>query len=68
MFHVIDSELKWRRENGAAEGFGSLKRFRPLVAVGPEKPLEDQIMMADYFRTCLSDAAFHMSDLTLLCW
>lgn len=35
---------------GAVEGFGSLKKFRPLVAVGPEKPLEDQLMMADYFR------------------
>lgn len=50
MFHVIDRELAWRRQHGRVEGFESLKAFRPLVAVGMEKPLADQLMMADYFR------------------
>lgn len=33
-----------------SQGFDSLKTFRPIVAVGPEKPLGDQLMMADFFR------------------
>ena len=50
MFHVIDKELGWRSGNGNVKGFESLRKFKPLVAVGAEKPLADQMMMADYFR------------------
>ena len=50
LFHVVDRELAWRRQRGMSEGFASLKTFRPIVAVGPEKPLGDQLMMADFFR------------------
>ena len=50
MFHIIDGELAWRRYHGHPEGFGTLRSFRPLVAVGMEKPLADQLIMADYFR------------------
>lgn len=42
--------MKWRRENGKAEGFETLKTFKPVVAVGAEEPLKDQMMLADYFR------------------
>ena len=50
MFHVIEKELRWRDDNGRAPGFESLRKFKPIVAVGAEKPLADQIVMADYFR------------------
>ncbi|KAI9677001.1 MAG: hypothetical protein M1817_006840 [Caeruleum heppii] len=50
MFHVIGRELEWRRDNGKPEGFEALKRTKPLVAVGADQPLEDQLMMADYFH------------------
>lgn len=50
LFHVVDRELAWRRQRGMSEGFASLKTFRPIVAVGPEKPLGDQLMMADFFH------------------
>ena len=50
MFHVIEKELRWRREHGLREGFESLRKVKPLVAVGADGPLEDQMMMADYFR------------------
>lgn len=50
MFHVIEKELRWRADNGRPQGFESLRNFKPLVAVGAEKPLADQIVMADYFR------------------
>jgi hypothetical protein len=42
--------MQWRREQGRPEGFGALRACRPVVAVGAEDPLEDQKMLADYFR------------------
>ncbi len=54
LFHVVEKELKWRRDHGQAKGFETMKSFKPLVAVGAEEPLEDQLMMADYFRRHLS--------------
>ena len=50
MFHVIEKEIRWRSDNGRPQGFESLRKFKPLVAVGAETPLADQIVMADYFR------------------
>lgn len=50
MFHILERETEWRRQNGKAQGFGALRAFRPVVAVGAEDPLEDQKMLADYFR------------------
>lgn len=50
MFHILEREMQWRREKGQPEGFGSLKASRPILAVGAEDPLEDQKMLADYFR------------------
>ena len=58
MFHVIDKEMQWRRERGRLEGFGALKSSKPVVAVGAEKPLDDQIMMADYFRMFTHQTGF----------
>lgn len=51
MFHILERELQWRRENGKLEGFGTLRASRPIVALGAEEPLEEQKMLADYFRT-----------------
>lgn len=50
MFHILEREMLWRQENGREEGFGALRASRPVVAVGAEDPLEDQKMLADYFR------------------
>ncbi|KXG49030.1 uncharacterized protein PGRI_029000 [Penicillium griseofulvum] len=50
MFHILEREMQWRRENGRHEGFGSLRAFRPILAVGAEEPLESQKMLADYFH------------------
>ncbi|OJD11083.1 hypothetical protein ACJ73_09617, partial [Blastomyces percursus] len=50
LFHTIERELKWRCEHGKPEGFDSLKKCKPTVAVGANRPLEDEMMMADYFR------------------
>lgn len=50
MFHILEREIQWRRQNGRPEGFGAMHACRPVVAVGAEDPLEDQKMLADYFR------------------
>ncbi|ODH43639.1 hypothetical protein ACO22_00983 [Paracoccidioides brasiliensis] len=50
MFHTIEREMKWRRENGKPEGFDALKAYKPTVAVGADCPLDDELMMADYFH------------------
>lgn len=50
MFHILEREIQWRRQNGRPEGFGAMRASRPVVAVGAEDPLEDQKMLADYFR------------------
>ena len=49
-FHILEREMEWRRENGKPEAYDALRAFRPIVAVGAEEPLEDQKMLADYFR------------------
>ncbi|CRK19271.1 hypothetical protein BN1708_012576 [Verticillium longisporum] len=50
LFHVLEKELTWRKENGKAENFGTLKTHKPIIAVGAEHPLEDDQLMADYFH------------------
>ena len=58
MFHVIEKELEWRRNRGQLEGFDTLKAFKPVIAVGAEHPLEDQLLMADYFRASSSNRSW----------
>ncbi|KAI9839877.1 MAG: hypothetical protein M1819_000069 [Sarea resinae] len=50
LFHVLDKELQWRKEHGRPEGFATLKSSKPLMAIGADEPLGEQLMMADYFR------------------
>jgi hypothetical protein len=56
LFHHIEKEIEWRKANGRPVGFEALTKTKPLVAVGPEHPLADEMLMADYFREsdCLS--------------
>lgn len=50
IFHVIEKELEWRKARGQLAGFETLLASKPIVAVGAEHPLEDEILMADYFH------------------
>jgi len=50
LFHVIEKEMAWRKARGQLEGFGAMLSSKPIVAVGADHPLEDEILMADYFR------------------
>ena len=51
MFNVIEKEMQWRRSQGLPEGFGMLKKRKPVVAAGAEGPLDGRVLMADYYRT-----------------
>lgn len=50
LFHHVGKEVEWRKAQGRPAGFETLLKSNPLVAVGPEHPLADQMLMADFFR------------------
>ena len=50
LFQYIEKERAWRKEQGRPEGFEALMGRKPLVAVGAEEPLNEQMMVADFFR------------------
>lgn len=50
LFHVLEKEKKWRSERGQLEGFTTMETYKPTIAVGASHPLEEEILMADYFR------------------
>ena len=65
MFNVIEKEMKWRRDQGLPEGFDTMRKFKPIVAVGASEPLGGQTMMADYYRSfvfCRKAKAFLLMD------
>lgn len=53
MFHVIQKETIWRRSQGISEGFETLKKLKPIVAIGAEEPLGDPRETAAYIRKCI---------------
>ncbi|KAI4614818.1 hypothetical protein J4E80_006322 [Alternaria sp. BMP 0032] len=50
LFHYIEKERAWRKENGRPEGFETLSARKPIVAVGAEEPLAEHMMVADFFH------------------
>ncbi|KAJ6257387.1 hypothetical protein Dda_8276 [Drechslerella dactyloides] len=51
LFHVLEKEILWRKRTGRLQrGYDSLQRHKPVVAVGAHRPLEDQVLMGDYFH------------------
>ena len=50
LFNILEKEIGWRKKHGRPEGFDGITKFKPLVSIGAEEPLEDQLIMADYFR------------------
>ncbi|KAI4719887.1 nucleoside hydrolase [Aureobasidium sp. EXF-10727] len=55
LFHHMEREIEWRSKNGKELGFETLRASKPLVAVGAEEPLAEQLMMADFFLSRLSE-------------
>ncbi|KAK3056205.1 hypothetical protein LTR09_002712 [Extremus antarcticus] len=50
LFYHIEKEIAWRRSVGREPGFDAMRKSKPIVAVGPDHPLMDQKLMADFFR------------------
>lgn len=53
MFSVIEKEMQWREDQGLPKGFGTMRKCKPIVAVGAKEPLSGQTLLADYYRSCL---------------
>ena len=53
MFNVIEKEMQWRENQGLSKGFDTMRKCKPIVAVGAEEPLNGQTMLADYYRSFL---------------
>lgn len=53
LFYHVEKEIAWRQAHGRTPGFETLRRSKPLVAVGADHPLADQMLMADFFRKCV---------------
>ena len=55
MLHILEREMAWRKKQGRPEGFDTLRAHKPIIAVGAQEPLDDQKLLADYFRAyCIS--------------
>ena len=50
LFNVLGKELAWRESVGRPSGYEAMKARKPIVAIGPEHPLEEETLAADYFR------------------
>ncbi|KAK4540572.1 hypothetical protein LTR36_009102 [Oleoguttula mirabilis] len=50
LFYHVEKEIAWRKSQGMDAGFQTLQKCKPLVAVGPEHPLSDEMLMADFFH------------------
>ncbi|CAL8584543.1 hypothetical protein XPA_010133 [Xanthoria parietina] len=50
MFHVIEKEMRWRKEHGRPEGFEALKKSKPVIAVGADEPLGGKRVQAAYYH------------------
>ncbi|KAF3769118.1 hypothetical protein M406DRAFT_98899 [Cryphonectria parasitica EP155] len=50
LFHVLEKESAWRKQAGRPEGYEALRHSKPIVAVGAEHPLQDEILAADHFH------------------
>lgn len=60
IFHVLEKELAWRRANNIPEGFEGIRHFKPLIAIGADEPLQDQIE-SDFFHGVDGLAGTHTS-------
>ena len=51
IFHQVEEESKWRVATGHFNPFSkSLMSTKPVIAIGAHQPLEEPLMLGDYYR------------------
>ncbi|KAL7911874.1 putative nucleoside hydrolase [Trichoderma velutinum] len=50
LFHVLEMEVEWRKSTGRSEGFEVMKSHKPIVAIGEDRPLQDEIATAEHIH------------------
>ncbi|KAH8804574.1 putative nucleoside hydrolase [Xylogone sp. PMI_703] len=61
LFYHVEKEIAWRESVGRSSGFETIRKSKPIVAVGPEHPLADNTLMADFFHGRDALSGIHLS-------
>ncbi|KAK4155499.1 Inosine/uridine-preferring nucleoside hydrolase domain-containing protein [Chaetomidium leptoderma] len=49
LFHVLEKEMAWRQSTGKP-GYNALNAYKPIVAVGAQHALENEVLVEDNFH------------------
>lgn len=50
IFHILAQEVAWRKSQNIPATYEGVTQYKPIVAIGSDKPLHDMAENADYFH------------------